>query len=348
MSKTLPEVANADRLTDALRRSGALTSGRICNVVVESSRNTVLSRIIRLHLTYEGARDEAPKSVILKTGLPESATTEWNAGRQEIAFYTDVASAMRTRVVPRCFEAHYADANTWHLLLEDLADSHVIATVWPLPPTIDQCQAIVRALARFHAEWWDDARLGTTVGVRLDGEAIDRYVRRFSDELRRFADRVGDRLSRERRELFDRIIAAAPQLVGRYCSHRTIVHGDAHVWNFFLPKTGSGDCRLYDWDLWHIDVGSNDLAYMMAMHWYPERRQRFERPLLDLYHTTLTGNGIAYDRQALDDDYRLSVVWQTTRPIGQAGYNIPPVIWWNNLERILLAFDDLHCRDLLG
>jgi hypothetical protein len=27
--------------------------------------------------------------------------------------------------------------------------------------------------------------------------------------------------------------------------------------------------------------------------------------------------------------------------------DIPPVIWWNNLERILLAVDDLGCRDLL-
>jgi hypothetical protein len=29
------------------------------------------------------------------------------------------------------------------------------------------------------------------------------------------------------------------------------------------------------------------------------------------------------------------------------GVNIPAVIWWNNLERILLAVDDLGCRDLL-
>jgi hypothetical protein len=27
--------------------------------------------------------------------------------------------------------------------------------------------------------------------------------------------------------------------------------------------------------------------------------------------------------------------------------DIPPVIWWNNLERILLAVDDLGCRELL-
>jgi hypothetical protein len=28
--------------------------------------------------------------------------------------------------------------------------------------------------------------------------------------------------------------------------------------------------------------------------------------------------------------------------------NIPPVVWWNNLERIFLAVDDLDCRELLG
>ena len=56
---------------------------------------------------------------------------------------------------------------------------------------------------------------------------------------------------------------------------------------------------------------------------------------------------LPYDRQSLEDDYRLSVLWQTVTPVWQAGNNIPPVVWWNNLERILLAVDDLGCRDLL-
>jgi hypothetical protein len=34
-------------------------------------------------------------------------------------------------------------------------------------------------------------------------------------------------------------------------------------------------------------------------------------------------------------------------PLLQAAYGIPPVIWWNNLGRILLAVDDLGCCDLL-
>jgi hypothetical protein len=71
-----------------------------------------------------------------------------------------VASAMSLRLVPRCFDAFWhEETRLWHLLLEDLTDSHIIASTWPLPPTLEQCQAIVRTRARFHAEWWDDPRL---------------------------------------------------------------------------------------------------------------------------------------------------------------------------------------------
>ena len=55
-----------------------------------------------------------------------------------------------------------------------------------------------------------------------------------------------------------------------------------------------------------------------------------------------------YDRAALDDDYRLSALWQITTPVWQVAYGIPPHVWWHNLERSMLAVDDLGCRELLG
>jgi hypothetical protein len=353
MSEALPTAANPELLTDALRRSGVLNRGRVCNVVVESARNTILSRIIRLRLTYDGAADGTPSSLIFKTGIPDRAGSGWNSGRQEVAFYAQAGSVMASRLVPRCFDAYWDDGqNSWHLLLEDLTDSHIIATTWPLPPTIEQCQLIVRARARFHAEWWDDSRLGTTVGTWSTADAMNQYLRRLADKVKLFTDRLGDRLPHERRDLYDRLLAEAPRLATRYYSHRnmTIVQGDAHVWNCFLPKGDSDDdVRFFDWDSWRVDTGSDDLAYMMAMHWYPDRRRLMERSLLDLYHGTLVAHGVAaYDRAALDDDYRLSVLWQIMTPVWQAANNIPPVIWWNNFERIFLAFDDLGCRDLLG
>jgi len=345
---SLPRGADAEHLSEVLRRSGTLGDGRISSVVVESSRITELSRIIRLRLTYEPAADGPPSSLILKTSRPERLSGGWNGGRHEVAFYDQVAAAMPTAVVPRCFEA-FSDRETddWHLLLEDLTDSHVIATAWPLPPTMEQCERILRAYARFHATWWDDPRLGASVGTWTDADAMEQGL---ADRFARFTDLVGDRLSRERRDLFERVLQAAPRLFARYQSHGnlTIVQGDAHVWNSFLPRDGGDDVRLFDWDSWRIDVASDDLAYMMAMHWYPDLRRRIERPLLDRYHAALVARGVrGYDRRALDDDYRLSVLWHITTPVWQATNDIPPVIWWNNLERILLAVDDLGCRDLL-
>ena len=52
--------------------------------------------------------------------------------------------------------------------------------------------------------------------------------------------------------------------------------------------------------------------------------------------------------QALHDDYRWAALWQTATPVFQAANNIPPVIWWNHMERIMLAVDDLGCRELLS
>jgi hypothetical protein len=107
--------------------------------------------------------------------------------------------------------------------------------------------------------------------------------------------------------------------------------------------------RIFDFDLWSINVPTHDLAHMMAVHWYPERRQALERPLLNLYHDTLMESGISgYTRGALDRDYRWAVLWQITKPIWQWSINIPPVIWWNNLERVMMAVEDLGCEELLG
>jgi hypothetical protein len=177
----LPKIASdAQHLTDALRRCGVLADGHVSAVAVESARPTVLSHIIRLRLTYDGAAAGAPDTVILKTGLPDQAST-WNAGRHEVAFYQQIASATPGRVAPRCYEAVWEEAtNAWHLLLEDLTRSHAIATVWPLPPTTAQCQRVIAAWARFHAAWWDDPRLGRTVGTwGDDAEAAD-YLKRFA------------------------------------------------------------------------------------------------------------------------------------------------------------------------
>jgi thiamine kinase-like enzyme len=352
-TNALPAAASAEYLTTALRKAGVLPLGRVQNVTVLSSLPKQRSLTLQLRLDYEGPAGDALGSVILKMGHPNIAGRPSYANRHEIAFYRDVAPALPQRLVPRCFAVVEAtDTSPWQLLLEDLTNSHFIATEWPLPATLPQYQAIVQALARFHAVWWDEPRLGVTTGNWRDAAGWEQVLRSSADQFAGFVDRYGEMMPPERRDLYERLFAAAPRLLARYHSHRhlTLVHGDAHPWNFFLPRNGCGDeVRLIDWEDWGLDAATDDLAYMMAMLWYPDRRRRMERPLLDHYHAALEARGVAgYDRRALDDDYRLSALWLMLRPVAQAMGNLPPRVWWNNFERIMLAVDDLGCRALLG
>ena len=172
----------------------------------------------------------------------------------------------------------------------------------------------------------------------------------YAGAYQRFADHLGDRLSPGRRDLYERFFAGAHRVQARVLTNRnvTLVHGDAHVWNCFVPKDRSDDLRYFDWDTWRIGLASADLAYMMATHWYPDRRRRFERPLLDHYHAALLAHGVqGYDRAALAEDYRRSVLMQLLMPVLQWSAGIPPWVWWSHLERISAAVDDLDCHPLL-
>jgi hypothetical protein len=343
---SLPEGINAEHLTGALRAAGALSGGRVREVAVESTQNTILSQIVRLRVTYEGAAGGAPAKLILKTCHPERVETFSFAGRAEVKFYRDIAPQMPQGSVPRCFDAqHDETTKRWHLLLDDLSATHMIATAWPIPPDTAQCEALVAALARVHAAWWNDARVSRRIDTVPDAEFFGKFVERFA----RFRERFGDRLSQERCDFYSRLLDQAPRLSARFKHGQiTIVHGDAHAWNFLLPRTGAGAACVFDWDSWRGGIGSDDLAYMIALHWYPERRARLESHLLDHYHEALLANGVKdYSREALRDDYRLSTLFHSLTPVGQAWVDIPPVIWWNHFERIMMAVDDLGCRELL-
>ena len=230
------------------------------DVVIINDRPTLMSRIIRLRLTYDGPAAAQPATLLVEAGL-------WSNGRQEVAFYSDVAPSLRSGLVPRCFEAHPADATTsLHLILEDLTDTHAPATEWRLPPSAAQCRTIVGSLARLPAAWWEDTRLGVTVGTRFDDAGMDRFIQQVAGHFALFADRLGDELSPERRAFNEALMAAAPQLHKRYRDSKniTLTHGDAHVWNCFLPRNESDSVRWFDWDGWRNRVPTNDPACRMV------------------------------------------------------------------------------------
>jgi aminoglycoside phosphotransferase (APT) family kinase protein len=128
----------------------------------------------------------------------------------------------------------------------------------------------------------------------------------------------------------------------------TVIHGDAHTWNFLFPRAGPSDPYLIDWQLWHLDVGARDLAFMIALHWDPTVRQALERRLLHLYHQQLIAEGVTgYSFDDLWLDYRRCAVRNLTFPIILWARGSPPEAWRHRLDCALASYRELGAHELL-
>jgi thiamine kinase-like enzyme len=131
----------------------------------------------------------------------------------------------------------------------------------------------------------------------------------------------------------------------------TIVHNDAHSGNFLLPTDLHRE-RIYivDWEQWSLGIGPFDTAYLIALFWYPERRDRFEAELVRFYHNRLQAYGVSgYEWEICWNDYRLGAINNLLVPLWAWASLGLDFGWhrWHQLEKAMLAFEDLNCERLL-
>lgn len=345
----------ANWLTEALHRNGHLIQGCTVELKQDILRRAKYSDVVRLHLSYSAdATDKhgaaPPPQLILKTNRQRSSAQRNPLfAVREFTFYSQIAPAMASRQFPRCYDAAFdAGAGSYHLLLEDLSGTHNHVSN-PLPPPLSVCEQIVECLARFHAAWWNDPRMGTAFGKPYVEERWTQRGARIQRHVDKFLERLGDRLSASRRDIlleFSSVFSCLLKQQG--AGPLTITHGDAHYQNFMLTPADA-DCRIIDWEDWELAPGTDDLAFLMAVLWFPERRGRLELDLLQRYHRTLLASGVA--QYAWDDfwnDYRLSVVKHLSKPLYQWLNGIGASSWWNNLERVFNAYEDLGCAEVIA
>lgn len=287
------------------------------------------------------------------TSLPTHAVLKASHvgfGREELPFYQTIAGRLNCPVVPQYFAGGTDEltGRTW-LLMEDLSGSHERPSEAPLPPTLARSKKLVEALAQFHAAGWNNAAwqdTGPTLWQRL------RSSEWLEPASERLFNQAGDALDSRARGVYARFLSDFPTLVERseQLQGKTLVHGDAHVWNWMLPRDATIDIpKLIDWDGWHVGVGVWDLAYMMALQWDREVRQRFENHLLDRYYAALAASGVSgYSREALQEDYRLAVLLHLRTPIARFARKMSAYVWWPQLVRIQHAVEDLGCIEMLN
>lgn len=343
-------------LTAVLRRGGALTRGAVVAFAVDAGRGN-WSTSGSLQLTYSAdATGERPSRLFLKLVDADTGDGEF-FGSSEVDYYLrdyiDVADAP----LLRCYDGQYSPSlRRYHLLLEDVSPTHVIAC--DQPPTLDYGLALAEAFATLHARWWGADRLAAAGAPIHDAAHIRRFVAIAEPGAGHIIRELSSDLAPHWPAAIRAIFAHHPEAMiarGRDLNGFTLMHGDAGCYNIMIPRDGDRplyliDRQPFDWSLttW---LGAYDLAYAIALDWEVDARRRWEVPILRHYHEALLRRGVTgYNWDQLWDDYRLCVAMGVYIAVEycRGGVNHDTQwVWLPMLQRALTACDDLDVFQLL-
>jgi len=340
--------ATPPELNCALYDAGTLQQGTILSIANTEQIKTPISNLWFLEVIYSSdASPKLPTRLLLKWAHEQSAAPE--CGDPEVVFYRDLAPLLTSPPMVHCLAAAPPTSKERWLIIEDLRSSHTNPP-WPERPGDKEVHDAVAVLARVHARWWEAPTLGAPVGTLHTETKLRTMVQGFKDHLPAFFNDLGEDLPLSDRRVLEAAFNSSLHPWLRLLDRRalTVIHGDAHTWNFLFPRSGQGMPYLIDWQVWHLDVGARDLAFMIALHWDRTTRRQLENLLLHCYHEELINAGISnYSFGDLLLDYRRCLVRNLTFPILFWSRGLPREAWRNRLDCALAAYRDLDCEELL-
>ena len=311
----------------------------------------------RIGLVYApGARPAgAPDSIFVKLrppGLTERLFGNILAlGPNEVGFYRDIASDVPVRA-PECYCARDGGGE-FVLVLEDLASKGAQFRTIADPISLDEAKAVVAALARLHASFWEPPRLAVRFPwLRSPDHNPNAAVERFlcasahRPTLARFPHLLPESLRRgahqihKKRKALERYWADGPL---------TLIHGDPHLGNLYFVDAEPG---FFDWQVLQRHQGIRDVAYFSVLSLDTETRRAHERDLVRLYQETLRDGGVPnhdLDRDKAWEHYRsFSLYAYLGTSVTTSMSDLQPRhIAELGLKRAATAVDDLDALALL-
>ena len=262
----------------------------------------------RLEATYAVPTD-LPATFVAKLPAQDPAVRARVAFgyRAEVAFYQSVAPTLSVPL-PTCHGSAISDdAESFVLLLGDLAPAVQGDQLAGCDPGSAHVAAV--ALAGLHGPRWCDkawADFTATAMPKPDAE----LARGLADVARLAADafleRLGDRMSKLDRETLRRY----PDLVERwlllYPDRFALLHGDYRLDNLMFAPDGS--VTVVDWQTISVGLPARDLAYFLSTSLSPVDRAASERDLVTAYHDPCGSTVSRYSAEACWHDYCLGML----------------------------------------
>jgi hypothetical protein len=291
-----PAGVDAAWLTEALQ---SVAPGALVTRVerMDGDSGTTRRERIRLATDDGGRRAGLPDTMFLKITPTVLSTRLFTSllglGASEVDFYRVLGGALPVKA-PRVFCARRARrGGRFVLLLEDLAASGCRFTSSANPISLAEARAVVTALGRLHAAFWESPRFADDlawlrsaennphrrlewwISARSNGPALARFGDCVPQEIRENAHRI-----HEHRPLLEAHWARAP---------RTLIHGDPHAGNLYFDGDEVG---FFDWQVVQVGAGLRDVSYFLVNSVDTDLRRAHEGELLELYLATLAEDGV--------------------------------------------------------
>ena len=359
-----PPITSAEEITP--ERVAAFVGchpDQIESVVVQPGPESLFALHHRVAITYRTGMGDLPRALLVKRNPPTTPAFAANRGGLEVRFYTEVVPCLgrfKALPVPRCYNVGFRLASgNWHLVLEDLSQSHTPAETL-LPHTDEQCREAIRTLAATHGALWDLPELECVADFpepRPPAEELRRRFKRTLTNLGPFLEGLGDSLSPGQKAQFERLANQLPEIWATRFAQRpeghpgfTLVHGETHPWNFHFPReAGSQGTLLGNWQTYRAGTPATDLTCVMVLNWGPEQRGRMEAELVRLWHSHLLEAGVTeYDWEDCWMDYLRAAALMFYAPVRYWMSGVPQTVWHPWLENLLAAHDDLNLEQLLA
>ena len=327
-----PNSLTVEWLTDTLRATGALTHARITAFETQllGSEKGTTGQLARLRLAYDSDEVDAPRSLIAKFSAadPQARAIIHGMGfyEREVRFYEQLASQSRLRT-PRCYFSTLDLKGASLLLLEDLEAARNGS--WVAGCSVAEAELAVRAIAPFHAAWWQHPQLEEKPWLELRSlVSVQQAPAVFQHVWEPFLAKLGTQVT-------DEILQTGEWLrmhLGPLCAYLyqeppyTLIHNDYQADNLFFAGAGpSLTLVVTDWQMTTRGRAVLDVAWFLGGNLDSIDRREHELRLLRIYHTLLLNNGVRdYPFEKCWDDYRLAMVHPASRSMTVVGLGAAP------------------------
>ena len=319
---TEPGAIDVDWIDAALRRSGALTTGRIAEIVWEPIGTGQVGDSARFHLSYDEAGD-GPATVAGKFPAAD-ATSRATASmfglyRKEVEFYRQAAPILDVRVPQVHFAGLSQDGAEFILLFEDLGPARGGNQLNSCD--IKDAREAIRQAAAIHAPSWRNDAILEAEWIMPPPDLGEKVGAMYPQAQSIFRERYADTLEPEYMVVCEELAETAALWFKRDDPPQCLVHGDFRLDNMLFDIGGGSEpIAVLDWQTVTIGNAMTDIGYFLGCGIGDELRRAHEDELLALYCEEMTRRGVPTQRNAIWQDYIIGALHGVSTAVFSAAF----------------------------